>query len=296
MSEAKMITLSKLKGMSGADIIALVRAGGFSLEINGEHIGDVVRPLNVLDEHLIAVSRYIATEVAAEMKRKAETLKVEDMFNPRTTQDILDAVAQKVVIETPKAPEPVEEKLEKPVKASKAKTKAAPAAAKPKRVRTKPAQAALPVVLPEAAEQDLHLSPFPDTTEPEDDTPIEDLLSQDEPVSDASDARVAEDIETASAGVIETDQAAADAAFDADFDEVDDGMDDIPTLTAEDDSATQESDAEEVPAAALFDDLLLDEDDNLLTEEAALPAQSQDEEDDIFGDDTPLVRKMVRRT
>ena len=118
MSEAKMITLSKLKGMSGADIVALMNSGGFSLEVNGQHIGDVVRPLNALDEHLIAVSRFIADEVSAEMRRKAETLKVEDMFNPRTTQEILDTVAAKVVVQAPKPAEPV---AEEPVKAAKPK-------------------------------------------------------------------------------------------------------------------------------------------------------------------------------
>lgn len=181
MSESKTITLSKLKGMSGADILSLIETGGIAVEINGVHVFDLVRPLNALDKRFLDVSGYVADEVSIELKRKIETLRVGDMFNPKNVQDVLNATAAVVEVQE----QPVEEVVaEKPKPKAKPKPKKR-AAAKVVKNEEKPivpaaaieanvtevsadeAEVLTDVPFDTLSDDDLALAPFPDNTHEE---------------------------------------------------------------------------------------------------------------------------------
>lgn len=255
MSESKTITLSKLKGMSGADILSLIETGGIAVEINGVHVFDLVRPLNALDKRFLDVSGYVADEVSIELKRKIETLRVGDMFNPKNVQDVLNATAAVVEVQEKPAEEVVAEKP-KP----KAKPKPKPkkrAAAKVVKTEEKPTAPAEPIegnvteVSADEAEvltdvpfdavndDDLALAPFPDNTHEE--------------------------------------QFVYSAGLDADDAE---GQDEAPAAALFEDLLLDE------------DDNLVAEVETLA---ADLPNAPEAEEEDPFEDDVPLVRKLARK-
>lgn len=172
MSEPKIVTLSKLKSMSGADILSLIAAEGISVEINGVRAFDLVRPLNALDQKFLSVSQYVADEVSIELKRKIETLKVGDMFNPKNVQDVLNVTAAVVSLED-KAPVPEDEPAE--TVAPKAKTKP-----KKKPVRTAKSKAVTPEAKVVIVEE-LALSAFPENTEIDILETVHDLSADDIP-------------------------------------------------------------------------------------------------------------------
>lgn len=220
MTTKTKITLSKLKSMSGADIIAAAHDGGISVEIAGAHAFDIVAPQNSLDDKFLDLSRYLADQVRAEIRRKLETLTVEDMFNPSTPDAIIESIAETAKLpEEPVAPVAAEEKVA-PVK------KAAKKPASPKKAAKKKPKAADPAPASQTAEvaplaeslseeaphETFSTNPFPDNTPDEVDPLLMDLEKDFDNVPDITPADVVSDV------AIEDDIMPADASADADID------------------------------------------------------------------------------
>lgn len=160
-----LITLSKFKAMSSQELAnALEARDTISVEAGGQHLFDVVKPLNALDEQFLTISRYVGREVASEFKRKIETLRVEDMFDSRNVQNVLDGVAAKInargVEDVVSGSKPAAPEKKPSAKAKATEKRTAPEAKKPARQRPSRAKSkaavlpSSPLASTEAFEQD----------------------------------------------------------------------------------------------------------------------------------------------
>lgn len=268
MSELKTVTLSKLKSMSGADIISSLDAGTLSVEINGQVAFEIVKPLNGLDEKFLAIASYISGEVAATLASKSENMAAEDMLKPETSTAIVEAVAE-VIATKPEAPKAVEPKSKtKPKKKPAPKPVAKKATAK-KPASPKPAPVA---AQPQPAPLAVDTQPFPENT------PGFDLTdTQDAPPADMFFDELILDADDHPIGDVQSESdlpKSADAYFDDTVEDMD-FLNDEPK-TAPDVSA----------------DPFGDDDMPVVRKMAQAPAEL---DDDMFGDDTPIIRKMAKK-
>lgn len=269
--------------MSAQDLASALEAGQtISVEVGGQHLFDVVQPLNALDEQFLTISRYVGREVASEFKRKIESMRVEDMFDSRNVQSVLSSVAstinargaEQVAKAAKSAAAPVAEKKSAPAKRKAADKAAAPAAKKPaartrpSRAKPKPAVAAEPELRPAAspetaapavADADLDLEPFPQDLN-------EDLVASEAPLANT----------------------------------VHDGLDSDPYPENDHDAEEFFADTlapagndpyKHVPDDELFADLKEME---LTPEEIAAEDEADADEDDDGFSDGPIVRRIVR--
>lgn len=273
--------------MSAQDLASALEAGQtISVEVGGQHLFDVVQPLNALDEQFLTISRYVGREVASEFKRKIESMRVEDMFDSRNVQSVLSSVAstinargaEQVAKAAKSAAAPVAEKKSAPAKRKAAEKAAAPAEKKPaartrpSRAKPKPAVAPATAAEPEprpaarpetaapaVADADLDLEPFPQDLN-------EDLVASEAPLANT----------------------------------VHDGLDSDPYPENDHDAEEFFADTlapagndpyKHVPDDELFADLKEME---LTPEEIAAEDEADADEDDDGFSDGPIVRRIVR--
>lgn len=176
----KQITLTAFKAMSGAEILKSLADGGISVEIGGNHIFDVVSPLNELDDKFLALSRYVADQVSNEFDKKIKTLRVEEMFDPRNAKDVVKSAAARLpaaaaVYNDDKEDAPKQARATKtakkkaPVKSTMKKASSS-RAAKPTAPRT-----TMPKVVESLTAEPIEYDPFPDSTP--DDRTLDRVLS-----------------------------------------------------------------------------------------------------------------------
>lgn len=328
------ITLSKLKTLSGQDVLKLVKDNGaVSVEVGGVHLFDIIKPLNALDEKFLAISSYVGEEVASEFKRKIETMRVEDMFDHRNVTDVLDSVAEGIETQTQEEA-PVVKSVrvskakiaKKPVKPGAATKRGKPkkevkqvatdAVTPPKRGRGRPASPKKTDHVPvEVAELDAQ--PFPDvvvdivTPDPALDGHLAHLDAEldtspypDHHVEDVPTTYPDDDLETEPFAVSEVDDDSEDTTYPNHH------VEEVPATYPDDELETEpfpdsdDADFEErdyAPDNALFEGL---RDSELTAEEIA--GEDSNEEDVWLGDeegeeeeegfsDGPIIRNIVKK-
>lgn len=291
--------------MSAQDLASALGAGeSISVEVGGQHLFDVVQPLNALDEQFLTISRYVGREVAAEFKRKIESMRVEDMFDSRNVQSVLASVASTInargAEEMAKAAKPAAAPAaEKKTAAAKRKPAAATAEkkpatrARPSRAKAKPAAAAAAreaevepqpaarakTAAPVTPERDLDLEPFPQDASYADQDLNEDLVASEAPL--ANTVHDGLDSDPYPENDHDAEEFFADTLAPA-------GKDPYDQLPADDLF-------DEVPADELFADLKEMEltSEEIAAEDQAGTDEGDDDEDDEFSDG-PIVRRIAR--
>lgn len=279
------LTLSKMKSMSGADLLALILEGPVSVEMNGDIAFSLVKPLNALDEKFFAVSSYMAQAVEAELNRKAENMTAEKILAPETVEAIIKATAALAPVEP------------KPAKAKPRKKPAPKKAAAPKK-SSPPKKASTPkVVVKETVVETtvtqvapIETEAFPENTARFDDVPVTDIVFEDL-LLDENDQLIDETAVPTTTDATDID--GLDSVSSVDDIEVPVEDLNMPSYGSELDDDTwfdsqKDQDLISTEDLPLADDSFLtqSEDDSVLTQE----------EDDLFGDDTPIVRKAVKKT
>lgn len=277
------ITLSKFKAMTAQDLASALEAKDtISVEAGGQHLFDVVRPLNALDEHFLSVSRYVAQEVASEFRRKIETMRVEDMFDSRNVESVLADVAasmsksasddEETKSSKPPAPKKKGQQKDEPEKRT---TKPA-AKARPSRSKNKAAVAKRSVPEPKPSTDGVDAVTTNRVRTTSAPAPIDDLDLEPFPQDTVS---VAQEVIVPLA-IHETDIA----------DPIDDVLDSDP-YPESDAGGDYDDDLDDSPLNDLISMELTPEE--IAAEDASEGIDDDDDDDDDFSDE-PIVRKIAR--